>query len=97
MNIKFMSYNGKWPNLCSGHLTLDIDGKIYQFGYDLPLLDFWRSGGCATFTGDWEEVVTCAPWIGVPGNLPEWLRPHVDELMKVFNENVPFGCCGGCL
>lgn len=24
--VEFVSYTGKWPNLCSGILTLNIDG-----------------------------------------------------------------------
>jgi hypothetical protein len=32
MNIEFVSYNGKYPNLCSGKLTVKIDGKEVSFG-----------------------------------------------------------------
>lgn len=38
-HIKFISYTGKYPNLCSGVLTLEIDGRIIKFGNgtaDLP-------------------------------------------------------------
>ena len=31
-HVKFISYTGKYPNLCSGILTLEIDGKEYKFG-----------------------------------------------------------------
>lgn len=44
-HVKFISYTGKWPNLCSGILTLEIDGKEVQFGYgtsNIPFFDFWR-------------------------------------------------------
>lgn len=26
-HVNFVSYTGSWPNLCSGVLTLEIDGK----------------------------------------------------------------------
>ena len=32
--VKFISYTGEFPNLCSGVLTLEIDGKKYKFGHD---------------------------------------------------------------
>jgi hypothetical protein len=32
--VKFVSYTGEYPNLCSGVLTLEIDGKQYKFGHD---------------------------------------------------------------
>ena len=30
--VKFISYTGEYPNLCSGVLTLEIDGVQYKFG-----------------------------------------------------------------
>jgi len=32
--VKFISYTGDWPNLCSGVLTLEIDGVQYKFGHN---------------------------------------------------------------
>lgn len=32
-HVKFISYTGKYPCLCSGILTLEIDGKKVRFGY----------------------------------------------------------------
>lgn len=32
--VKFISYTGEYPNLCSGVLTLEIDGTQYKFGHD---------------------------------------------------------------
>ena len=32
--VKFISYTGEYPNLCSGVLTLEIDGVQYKFGHE---------------------------------------------------------------
>lgn len=29
--VKFIDYTGRYTNLCSGVLTLEIDGKIWMF------------------------------------------------------------------
>lgn len=31
-NVKFISYTGKYPCLCMGVLTLEIEGEKYKFG-----------------------------------------------------------------
>lgn len=62
MEIKFVSWSGKYPNLCSGTLKFRIRGKLYTLSGCFLL----ESGGTAGF----EEMI---------------------------NENIPQGCCGGCL
>lgn len=32
--IEFVDYNGEYPTLCSGVLTVLIDGKEYKFGHN---------------------------------------------------------------
>lgn len=39
-------------------------------------------------TGEWEIDVD---------RLPEQFRKYAEEIGKVFNENVEYGCCGGCI
>ena len=40
--VKFISYTGEYPNLCSGVLTLEIDGKKYKFGHDFTMCHFHK-------------------------------------------------------
>ena len=40
--VKFISYTGEFPNLCSGVLTLEIDGKVYKFGHDFTMCHFHK-------------------------------------------------------
>lgn len=99
-NVKFISYAGKWPNLCSGVLTLEICGTQYKFGNvdGCDFMGFWRSGGSCGFTDDYDNTyVTTGAWIIDELNLPDEFKQYADEIDRVFNDNVGFGCCGGCL
>ena len=104
-HVKFVSYTGRWPNLCRGVLTLVIDGEICKFGHESGDFDFekwkykdgnfdafWESGGEARYSG-----TTQYPWKVYQKKLPEHLEKYALEIDRVFNDNVHFGCCGGCL
>ena len=62
-HVNFVSYTGEWPNLCSGVLTLEIDGKEITFGYGFNSKDestyspFWSSGGglMPNYDGAWQD------------------------------------------
>ena len=102
MEIKFVSYTGKYPCLCHGVLTLNIDGKDTTFGcsYDVKTDydSFWASGGSCGFTNNYSDsFVVTEPWEIEKEYLPDFLKEHSDELIEIFNENVEYGCCGGCL
>lgn len=86
--IEFVSYDGKWPNLCSGELVLRIDGKERRLHRVL------KSGGMCGFTEHWDGYVEQGPW---SVNLPEDLLGYKEEIERVVNKNVEWGCCGGCL
>jgi hypothetical protein len=89
--LTFVSYDGKYPNLCSGELVLAVDGENIKFPkYCLS------SGGSVSFTNEWDEVVTQGEWsiCSWPDNFPENLKEHATELI---NDNISCGCCGGCV
>lgn len=105
-HVKFVSYDGRYPCLCMGRLCLEIDGERVYFSDRMTRdeagrgirLDangaFWTSGGsvdvynnCAT-TGEWKVDVAM---------LPERYRAYAAEIDRVFNDNVDYGCCGGCM
>ena len=100
-DIKFISYSGEYPSLCFGTLVVGIDGERISFGdygaSDYPA--FWTPAGTAYIDDDGEAHVEKGRWrLSRDTNLfPAKMRPWLDELLKVFNENVPQGCCGGCI
>lgn len=106
-DVKFVSYTGRYPNLCSGVLTLEINGKEYKFGHNYMnpnwkteknFPTFWHSGGSCGFSYDYsDEYTNYGEWEIDVDELPEELKPYAAEIDEVFNNNVPNGCCGGCL
>ena len=91
--LKFIAYDGTFPNLCSGILTVELDGELFS------ITDCLIPGGGVTFTKDWEAVVKQGPWTIDPDVLPAALHsyPLIYELAKLANDNIPMGCCGGCV
>lgn len=95
-HVKFISYTGRYPNLCSGDLTLEIDGERVVF--DKYEDRFWHSGGSCEFRhGYSESYYNQDEWELDAGQIPEKYRKYAHEINLVFNANVEFGCCGGCL
>lgn len=98
--VKFISYTGKWPSLCMGTLTIEVDGKEYVFNkhdrnWDGPP-SFWESGGCI-YIADEEYCTSTGDWVFDRKELPEELQPYADEIFELFQDNVENGCCGGCI
>jgi len=90
--VRFVSYDGKWPNLCSGTLVLKVGDKKFVF----PKYCM-RSGGSVWFSNGYaEEHVEHGDWSisDWPERFPENLK---DEAERIVNDNVGRGCCGGCL
>jgi hypothetical protein len=98
MKIEFVSYSGKYPCLCYGQLTLKIDNKLTTFGYDSDFPRFWSSGGRAYFDNDNNACIEKGNWDFVTFyGIPDIFIEHKEEMIRIFNENVKHGCCGGCL
>ena len=112
MDIEFVSYDGEYPNLCSGTFVVKLNGIETSFGSQFlwehekkagkvppTYPKFWATGGGVSFDDDWNENVVKGDWTldfdkkAYPAEIAE----AMPELIKVFNENVPRGCCGGCV
>lgn len=85
--VKFISYDGAFPNLCSGELVLEING-VRRNDFELC------SGGRVWFDDNWDDHVESGPWTVY---VPEDLEGLKGEITKVVNDNIPWGCCGGCV
>ena len=88
-HITFVSYDGDFPNLCRGTLTLEINGETVVFGSGDR---FWYSGGYL----DSDYCAHEGSWDIVDEEIPEQYREYAEEIEAVFNYHVPYGCCGGC-
>lgn len=95
--VEFISYDGTYPNLCSGTLVVRILGRIVKFGYGEENFPFWQSGGCIDWDGDTDFEVKVGAWKLDIEELKDEYKPYAQELIEVFNENVEYGCCGGCI
>jgi hypothetical protein len=89
-NIK-VSYDGNYPNLCSGKLVVTIDDKVWVFP------DYcMRSGGGVWFDNGWSEHVDRGEWTirEWPDGFPVELQ---DAVTNAVNCEISHGCCGGCV
>lgn len=64
--------------------------------------EFWRSGGYVSFDKDWNEDVGENDWelriyAWDEEKFPNNVKKLLPKLLKLFNKNVPHGCCGGCV
>lgn len=90
MMIKFVQYTGRYPNLCSGTLTLDVDGRVYTFK------DVLRSGGSIVRDPEYDLMAVAGEWKVDLYEHPE-LASYQQEIENLVNEHVQHGCCGGCI
>lgn len=95
----FISYSGKFPNLCNGVLTLEIEGKIVTFSSSNDFEADYKfdlySGGFAGLSMDYTKAILKeGPW---ELHLPSEFSEIEEDVQLQFNEEVEYGCCGGCL
>jgi hypothetical protein len=85
-----VKYDGGYPNLCSGNLSITVNGKTWKFPSRCL-----SSGGNAWVNGHDEGIEegdwTIQEW---PTEFPENLKKAVTNAV---NDQVPHGCCGGCI
>jgi len=93
--VEFVSYSGKPPGLCYGVLTLRIDGR--EVVCEQFVNENWvrlASGGDFSFDEDGNENVTEGPWTV---EVSESLEDLKSDIEKLIYDNIPYGCCGGCV
>ena len=99
-DIEFVSYSGEYPCLCYGTLILKVNGKKMKFGDKSKYPKFWSSGGDVSFDSEWNERVIKREWDWYcyeEDKLPTDIVDNKEYVMELFNNNVPWGCCGGCI
>lgn len=68
--------------------------------YPEMLTKFWETGGYCR-EGNLEDEVEKGPWEMSTAvdeyDYPKEILECLNDLLEVFNKNVPWGCCGGCL
>lgn len=108
VDIEFVSYDiSSRYNRCSGVLTVKINDEIVVFGsgYKNTMYEeFWVSGGRCYFSNNYADAnVEKGPW-ELSCNTEDY-KPLMDKygedilekILEIMNENVSWGCCGGCL
>lgn len=112
MKVKFVSYDGAYPNLCSGTLVMAINIKKcqyieYKFGVEknsLPI--FWTSTGGIAHSDDYSDMWAIGgDWaLDIDENnlkdYPEEIRDIeiFKKMVELMNDNiVEKPCCGGCI
>ncbi len=88
--VEFVSYDGKYPCLCMGTLIIKVNGKNYSLKHAMI------SGGGIFHDKDWNMWAEHGDWNVDLDEYPE-LETYREEIVRVVNENVKHGCCGGCI
>ena len=89
--VEFVSYDGEYPNLCSGELKILVNKKEYILNNVLLSCgNVWLDNNC-------DEHVETGFWTVNTFYIPEELKQYIGEIELVVNENVEHGCCGGCI
>ena len=86
-----ITYDGIYPNLCTGTLTIEINKHVWIFP-NSPLI----SGGSYSFDSEWNSFITEGLW-----DIEEWPKDFPEEYkeatLEKINDAIRHGCCGGCL
>ncbi|MDR2863982.1 MAG: hypothetical protein LBV68_00020 [Spirochaetaceae bacterium] len=97
MNVQFIKYGGVYPTACLGTLTfsyVESPGSAPKIiSVESPL----KTGGQCYDDGTPEGVFTKGKWRLRMSMFPYLSKVDFLELERLVNQNVPEGCCGGCL
>jgi hypothetical protein len=92
MDVRFISYDGKFPNLCGGELVLAVDGIDYTFSRFALI-----SGGDVRING-FKDFIKEGPWSVEDGYWPDGFPEEAKaESLRLIDAKIEHGCCGGCL
>ena len=60
---------------------------------------FWESGGSIKSDGNWNMWAEHGEWklFFNKEDYPPEILNIMNDLINIFNKNVPYGCCGGCI
>lgn len=86
-HVFFISYTGKFPNLCGGLLRLHMEGQTVAFGSpalhkDAQYEQFWEADN--------------GQWLIDVAKIPEKFQKYAEEIDEIFKTNIERPHCGGC-
>lgn len=58
---------------------------------------FWHSGGFVAIDDDLDEYIESGRWQVYKNELPIELQSYAERIEDILNDNVPRGCCCGCI
>ena len=92
--VEFVSYDGKWPNLCGGLLVLKIDNKLYAFcqfskkASDTNMYGVWNNRSCIRNNPD---IIKIYEFALISGGSTDY-DASGDDRIKQGNWSVGFRC-----
>ena len=88
-----VSYDGKYPNACSGKLTVEVDGKVV-----FSQAGCCHSTGCVWFDKDWQEHIETGKLVFDVDDLKDtsWFTSEIEDAIDEELSKVHV-CCGGCV
>lgn len=98
-DIKFISYDGEYPNLCSGKLTYSVNDVLFEKEYVLS-----SGGECYWDSENQEEIITQGKWNFTHDFVKKekesergLTKVEQKNLLSQINKQISWGCCGGCM